>query len=138
MFAEDGHGINDQGSQYLTRHKTHMTRPRRDPDLGGGDHGTATGQKVRGHPRERTRCSASRRDRSAGVGGVYSAGSAVFVRRHQRAVYGLAFTMCRDSRLAEDLSQQTFESLAPCFHLWGQETSLIKSFRYKNKFATIK
>ena len=35
--------------------------------------------------------------------------AAVFVRRHQRAVYGLAVTMCRDSRLAEDLSQQTFE-----------------------------
>ena len=33
----------------------------------------------------------------------------VFVRRHQRTVYGLAFTLCRDGRLAEDLSQQTFE-----------------------------
>ena len=33
----------------------------------------------------------------------------VFVRRHQRAVYGLAITMCRDARLAEDLAQQTFE-----------------------------
>jgi RNA polymerase sigma-70 factor (ECF subfamily) len=33
----------------------------------------------------------------------------VFVRRHQRAVYGLAITMCRDPRLAEDLAQQTFE-----------------------------
>jgi RNA polymerase sigma-70 factor (ECF subfamily) len=35
--------------------------------------------------------------------------AAVFVRRHQRAVYGLAVTMCRDTRLAEDLAQQTFE-----------------------------
>lgn len=33
----------------------------------------------------------------------------VFVRRHQRAVYGLAATMCHDTRLAEDISQQTFE-----------------------------
>lgn len=40
--------------------------------------------------------------------GDRNAGS-VFVRRHQRAVYGLAATMCRDSRLAEDISQQTFE-----------------------------
>jgi RNA polymerase sigma factor (sigma-70 family) len=40
--------------------------------------------------------------------GDQSAGE-VFVRRHQRTVYGLAFTMCRDNRLAEDLSQQTFE-----------------------------
>jgi RNA polymerase sigma factor (sigma-70 family) len=35
--------------------------------------------------------------------------ASVFVRRHQRAVYGLAVTMCRDSRLAEDIAQQTFE-----------------------------
>lgn len=35
--------------------------------------------------------------------------AAVFVRRHQRAVYGLAVTMCRDASLAEDLAQQTFE-----------------------------
>ena len=34
---------------------------------------------------------------------------AVFVRRHQRAVFGLAVTMCRDTLLAEDLAQQTFE-----------------------------
>lgn len=40
--------------------------------------------------------------------GDHKAG-AVFVRRHQRAVYGLAVTMCRDARLAEDLAQQTFE-----------------------------
>ena len=40
--------------------------------------------------------------------GDRNAGS-VFVRRHQRAVYGLAVTMCRDGRLAEDISQQTFE-----------------------------
>jgi RNA polymerase sigma-70 factor (ECF subfamily) len=33
----------------------------------------------------------------------------VFVRRHQRRVYGLAITMCRDEKLAEDLAQQTFE-----------------------------
>ncbi|MCU1400115.1 MAG: sigma-70 region 2 [Acidimicrobiales bacterium] len=33
----------------------------------------------------------------------------VFVRRHQRAVFGLAITMCGDPRLAEDVSQQTFE-----------------------------
>jgi RNA polymerase sigma-70 factor (ECF subfamily) len=33
----------------------------------------------------------------------------VFVRRHQRRVYGLAFTMCRDPQLAEDVAQQTFE-----------------------------
>lgn len=35
--------------------------------------------------------------------------ASVFVRRHQRAVYGLAITMCRDHRLAEDVAQQTFE-----------------------------
>jgi len=40
--------------------------------------------------------------------GDHAAGE-VFVRRHQRTVYGLAFTLCRDGRLAEDLSQQTFE-----------------------------
>ena len=40
--------------------------------------------------------------------GDHAAGE-VFVRRHQRTVYGLAFTLCRDSRLAEDLAQQTFE-----------------------------
>jgi RNA polymerase sigma factor (sigma-70 family) len=40
--------------------------------------------------------------------GDHTAGE-VFVRRHQRAVYGLAFTLCRDGRLAEDLAQQTFE-----------------------------
>ena len=34
---------------------------------------------------------------------------AVFVRRHQRAVFGLAVTICRDSVLAEDIAQQTFE-----------------------------
>lgn len=34
---------------------------------------------------------------------------AVYVRRHQRAVYGLAVTICRDAALAEDLAQQTFE-----------------------------
>ncbi len=33
----------------------------------------------------------------------------VFVRRHQRAVYGLAYTMCHDPLLAQDLAQQTFE-----------------------------
>jgi RNA polymerase sigma factor (sigma-70 family) len=33
----------------------------------------------------------------------------VFVRRYQRRVYGLAVTMCRDSQLAEDVAQQTFE-----------------------------
>jgi RNA polymerase sigma-70 factor (ECF subfamily) len=37
------------------------------------------------------------------------AAAEVFVRRHERAVYGLAYTMCRDARLAEDLAQQTFE-----------------------------
>jgi len=40
--------------------------------------------------------------------GDHAAGE-VFVRRHQRTVYGLAFTLCRDGRLAEDLAQQTFE-----------------------------
>lgn len=35
--------------------------------------------------------------------------AAVFVRRHQRAVFGLAVTMCRDTGLAEDIAQQTFE-----------------------------
>lgn len=45
---------------------------------------------------------------AAMAGGDRNAGS-VFVRRHERAVYGLAVTMCRDSRLAEDISQQTFE-----------------------------
>lgn len=45
---------------------------------------------------------------AAMAAGDRNAGS-VFVRRHQRAVYGLAVTMCRDSRLAEDVSQQTFE-----------------------------
>lgn len=40
--------------------------------------------------------------------GDHHAGAA-FVRRHQRSVYGLAMTMCRDPRLAEDLAQQTFE-----------------------------
>jgi RNA polymerase sigma factor (sigma-70 family) len=40
--------------------------------------------------------------------GDQRAGS-VFVRRHQRAVFGLAVVMCRDSGLAEDLAQQTFE-----------------------------
>ena len=34
---------------------------------------------------------------------------AVLVRRFQRQVYGLAVTMCRDSALAEDIAQQTFE-----------------------------
>lgn len=34
---------------------------------------------------------------------------AVFVRRHQRSVFGLALTICRDAALAEDLAQQTFE-----------------------------
>ncbi len=34
---------------------------------------------------------------------------AVFVRRHQRAVYGLAITICRDPRVAEDVAQHTFE-----------------------------
>lgn len=34
---------------------------------------------------------------------------AVFVRRHQRAVFGLAVTMCRDTPMAEDIAQQTFE-----------------------------
>jgi len=37
------------------------------------------------------------------------ASATVFVRRYQRPVYGLAVTMCHDSRLAEDLAQQTFE-----------------------------
>ncbi len=37
------------------------------------------------------------------------AAATVFVRRHQRAVYGLAITMCRDETLAQDLAQQTFE-----------------------------
>ena len=45
---------------------------------------------------------------AAMAGGDGNAAS-VFVRRHQRAVYGLAVTMCRDSRLAEDIAQQTFE-----------------------------
>lgn len=45
---------------------------------------------------------------SSMAGGDRQAAS-VFVRRHQRAVYGLAITMCRDHRLAEDVSQQTFE-----------------------------
>ncbi|HEY4332907.1 MAG TPA: RNA polymerase sigma factor [Ilumatobacteraceae bacterium] len=40
--------------------------------------------------------------------GDHRAGT-VFVRRHQRAVFGLAVTMCHDARLAEDLAQQTFE-----------------------------
>lgn len=35
----------------------------------------------------------------------------VFVRRHQRAVYGLALTMCHHRHAAEDVSQQTFERL---------------------------
>jgi RNA polymerase sigma factor (sigma-70 family) len=33
----------------------------------------------------------------------------VFVRRHQRAVYGVAVGVCGDSQLAEDVAQQTFE-----------------------------
>jgi RNA polymerase sigma factor (sigma-70 family) len=33
----------------------------------------------------------------------------VFVRRHQRAVYGVAVSVCGDSQLAEDVAQQTFE-----------------------------
>ena len=45
---------------------------------------------------------------AAMAGGDGNAAS-VFVRRHQRAVYGLAVTMCRDTRLAEDIAQQTFE-----------------------------
>ena len=34
---------------------------------------------------------------------------AVFVRRHQRGVYGLAVTICRDPHLADDIAQQAFE-----------------------------
>lgn len=34
---------------------------------------------------------------------------AVFVRRHQRGVYGLAVTICRDASLADDIAQQAFE-----------------------------
>jgi RNA polymerase sigma factor (sigma-70 family) len=45
----------------------------------------------------------------AAMAGGDGTAASVFVRRHQRAVYGLAVTMCRDSRLAEDISQQTFE-----------------------------
>ncbi len=37
--------------------------------------------------------------------------AAVFVRRHQRSVYGLAVTICRDAVLGEDLAQQTFERI---------------------------
>ena len=38
-----------------------------------------------------------------------SAAATVFVRRHQRAVYGLALTMCGDARSSEDIAQLTFE-----------------------------
>src|SRR4029077_16326613 len=34
---------------------------------------------------------------------------AVFVRRYQRQVYGLALTMCSDPTTSEDVAQQTFE-----------------------------
>ncbi len=33
----------------------------------------------------------------------------VFVRRHQRAVYGVAIGVCGDGQMAEDVAQQTFE-----------------------------
>jgi RNA polymerase sigma-70 factor (ECF subfamily) len=33
----------------------------------------------------------------------------VFVRRHQRVVYGVAVGVCGDGQLAEDVAQQTFE-----------------------------
>ncbi|MFN8050724.1 MAG: RNA polymerase sigma factor [Acidimicrobiales bacterium] len=45
----------------------------------------------------------------AAIGGGDAAAATVFVRRYQRAVYGLALTMCRDPRLSEDVAQQTFE-----------------------------
>ena len=45
----------------------------------------------------------------AAIGVGDPAAATVFVRRYQRAVFGLAFTMCRDHRLAEDIAQQTFE-----------------------------
>ena len=37
------------------------------------------------------------------------AAATVFVRRHQRAVYGVAVSVCGDNQLAEDVAQQTFE-----------------------------
>ena len=43
----------------------------------------------------------------AATGGGDRAAATVFLRRHQRAVYGLAITMRRDECVAEDLSQQT-------------------------------
>ena len=55
---------------------------------------------------------AQRLDDSALLGAMALAdhsAAEVFVRRHQRTVYGLAFTLCHDGRLAEDLAQQTFE-----------------------------